>query len=389
MNAQATKALDRATQRARDPSLAPPAPRVAATRAVAIGDPQASAARFFEVLAAHGLLGDDGRLAPDAGLVSMGDHFDIDVADRARGQADGVQILAWLAAHAPTQVTILFGNHDAARVMELATVDDARFAEAAAAGRAIDDLPRADRAPATAAFRARFPELATPGYAARDYNAFTVAQRALVQALLLRGRFALATTARVRGRRALLTHAGVTHDQLALLGGAPAPEALAAALDRRLADAVAAVADDWAAARPRALSLAPLHVAGADGQEGGGLLYHRPADPDRPGADPAWERGPRGARRFDPRRLPRGLAQVVGHTGHSKAAHELARWCGPEVDARPGGVRTLRVTPDDQVSYRRGVHLGDPGDAILVMVDPEMRRAPTAAAVELLELEPA
>ncbi|MCE9580682.1 MAG: hypothetical protein K8W52_46605, partial [Deltaproteobacteria bacterium] len=160
-----------------------------------------------------------------------------------------------------------------------------------------------------------------------------------------------------------------------------------AALDRHLATAVAAVADDWAAGRPRALSLAPLHAAGADGQEGGGLLYHRPADPDRPGADPAWEQTARGARRFDPRRLPRGLAQVVGHTGHSKAAHELARWCAPDADPRPGGVRTLRVTADDQVSYRRGVELGDGDDAVVVMVDPEMRRMATAAEVELLELD--
>ncbi|MCE9579301.1 MAG: transcriptional regulator, partial [Deltaproteobacteria bacterium] len=218
-------ALARADAIVRDPSILGAAPPAAPSRAVAIGDPQATAARFFEVLAAHDLLGADGWLAPHVRLTSMGDHFDIDVADRAIGQGDGVRILAWLAAHAPAQVTLLFGNHDAARVMELAHVSDARFTEAAALGRAIDALPKRDRGPATAEFRARFPELATPGYAARDYNAFTEAQRALVQRLLVRGRFALATTARVRGRQALFTHAGVTRDQLALLDADRAPAA--------------------------------------------------------------------------------------------------------------------------------------------------------------------
>jgi hypothetical protein len=104
-------------------AAAPAAPR----RVFAIGDPQTSADRFFSALAAHGLLGDDGWLRADVRLISMGDHFDYHVPERDRARVEGVLLLGWLAAHARDRVRILAGNHDLARVMEFATVDDARF----------------------------------------------------------------------------------------------------------------------------------------------------------------------------------------------------------------------------------------------------------------------
>jgi hypothetical protein len=359
-------------------------------RRVAIGDPQTTAARFFAVLARHGLLAEDGWLRDDVGVISMGDHFDIDVAERARAQVEGVSILGWLAAHAREQVTILLGNHDAARVMELATTTDERFQAAAALGRTILATPKPGRVELTAQFRARFPELPTPGYAARDYNSFTEEQRALVRRLLLARRYTLATTASLQpGLTALFTHAGVTSAQLDQLAGVDPRDAaaIAQALQARLEAACASVEHDWAAGGDTALSLAPLHIPGVDGQEGGGLLYHRPADPDRPDADRAWEATAACPRRFDPRRLPRGLAQVIGHTGHSKAFRELPRWREPGMDDRPGGLRTLRVTAADAVTYRRGVHVGEADDAIAVMIDPEMRHVASPADVELLELQ--
>lgn len=357
-------------------------------RFVAIGDPQSSAERFFGALAAHGLLGDDGWLAREVRLVSMGDHFDYHVPEREAARVEGVRILEWLAAHDRDHVAILFGNHDAARVMELATIDDARFAEAAELARAITELPRDQRAGGEAAFAARFPELATPGYAARDYNAFTVEQRALVQRLLLAGRFQLAATAAVLGAPALLTHAGVTKRELAALGlpDDAHPQTIADALEDRLARAVAEVASDWRADRSTPLSLEPLHIAGAAGEEGGGLLYHRPSDPERPGADLSWEQG-HAPRRYDPRcDLPRGLVQVIGHTGHRKASKEMPRWRWPDDDDAPGGVRTLRVAADGAVTYRRGVHRGAPDDAIVYMTDPEMHYVSRPADVAMLEL---
>ena len=45
-------------------------------RHVAIGDPQASFETFVRILDGHGLLDDEGALASDVHLVSMGDHFD-------------------------------------------------------------------------------------------------------------------------------------------------------------------------------------------------------------------------------------------------------------------------------------------------------------------------
>ena len=170
-----------------------------ATRRVAIGDPQSSSERFFGALAAHHLLGDDGWLRRDVHLVAMGDYFDYRVAEREAGRVEGVLILGWLAAHAPDHVTILLGNHDVIRVIEFGTISDERFREAADAAAPIVNLPRADRAKAEAAFLQRFSDVPTPGYAARDFNAFTVEQRTLIQRLLLADRCVLATTGSVLG----------------------------------------------------------------------------------------------------------------------------------------------------------------------------------------------
>jgi hypothetical protein len=358
-------------------------------RRVAIGDPQSSSERFFGALAAHGLLGADGWLRADVRLVAMGDYFDYRVAEREQGRVEGVLILGWLAAHAPEHVTILFGNHDAARVMEFATIDDARFRAAARAATPVVELPRGERAAGEAQFLRDFPEIATPGYAARDFNAFTVEQRALVQRLLLAERFSLATTASVLGVPVLMTHAGITRRELDYLCVRDHHvHTIAAALQLRLAGAVRTVAEAWRAGEPMALSLEPLHVAGAAGAEGGGMLYHRPADPERPDADPVWESGGRARRKYDPRtELPRGLAQVVGHTGHTKACKEMPRWRADDCDDARGGVRTLRVDARGIATYRRGVHAAERRDAVLYMTDPEMHYVAGPDEVAILELD--
>ncbi|MEO8701059.1 MAG: hypothetical protein ABI867_13505 [Kofleriaceae bacterium] len=359
------------------PALAMP------SRIVAIGDPQASAARFFGALAAHGLLGDAGWLRGDARLVAMGDYFDFPGDDAPEA---GVLILGWLAAHAPEHVAIVFGNHEAARVMELASVTDARFREAAIAARPIAKLTGDARDTAEAKFARAFPEVATPGYAARDYSSFTGEQRDLVKRTLVAGRLVLAATAAIHGEPALITHAGVTERELALLALPDRhPQTIADALNERLRAAIDHVAPAWRAGELAALSLEPLHVAGAGGEEGGGLLYHRPSDPDRPGADQAWEHAVRAPRRYDPRALPRGLVQIVGHTGHKKAAQEMPRWLTAGDSDGRGGVRTLRVT-DAGVSYRRGIHPGAPGDAVVYMTDPEMHYVDAPADVAILDL---
>ena len=388
-------------------------------RVFAIGDPQTSAERFFGALAARGLVGDDGWLRPGVQLISMGDHFDYHVPERDRARVEGVLILGWLAAHPRDRVRILAGNHDLARVMELAATDDARFLAAGDFAREIYAAPAAEQDALEAEFHRRYPEIPTPGYAGRDYNAFTVEQRELVKRMLLAGRFDLALAARTRGGvPVLLTHAGVTARQLAELGMPEErdPRAIAGALNARLGAAVAAVAEDWRRGGLAALSLEPLHIAGKDGEEGGGMLYHRPADPERPGASASWELNARAPRRYHPRELPRGLAQVVGHTGHQKAYKELPRWREAGMDDRRGGLRTLLVAADGGVEYRRGTHgLDESGagggagggggergrsgqrgggeDAIVWMIDPEMHYVPSSddvAVLELLELlEPA
>lgn len=341
-----------------------------------MGDPQAPFAKVLAVLDRHAALDGD-RLADDVVLVSIGDHFDYDHRDPETAGLEGLRVLGWLASHAPAQVLLLLGNHDAARVMELATLSDAEFARARALARAIDAAP--DDAAARAAYAAEFPTLPPPGVVARDYASFCAAQRELVIELLLAGRFHLALAGELGGRAALLTHAGVTARELALLGrsAADGAAAIAAALDGHLAAAVERVRADWERGVPAPLSLAPLHVTGGDGREGGGLLYHRPSnpasgstfDPERP-------------RRYDPRTLPAGLVQIAGHSGHAKCVHELGAWCSRRALARAhGGIRTLRVA-GGTVTYDLGI--GD-GASDLILIDGELRRVP-AAEVDLLEL---
>lgn len=361
-------------------------------RTFVMGDPQAPFAKVLEVLSWHRALDGD-RLAADVVLVSIGDHFDYDLRNPGVCAREGLQTLRWLASHDPEQVVLLFGNHDAARVMELALLGDDEFERARLLARSIDETERTAGSEAAAErtrteFVPAFPELPPPGVIGRDYASFTTEQRALVQELLLTGRFRLACTAELPdGRDALLTHAGVTKRELAMLGNPTADaRAIAGALEATFAAAVDAVRADWQRGLSAPLSLEPLHVTGARGEEGGGLLYHRPSNPDRENADKAWGLAPTRPRRFDPRTLPAGVTQVVGHSGHAKCVYELGPWVAEAAKARKhGGIRTLRVD-GERVHYDLGVAPRSPdATAELILIDGELRRVP-ATDVALLPL---
>jgi hypothetical protein len=360
-------------------------------RCLVMGDPQAPFAKVLEVLERHGLLAGD-RLAPDVVLVSIGDHFDYDLHNPTVAGREGLQLLRWLAGHDPAQVILMLGNHDVSRVMELAQLTDEQFEAARTLARSIDETERT-AGDAAAKQRTRdefvpaFPELPPPGVLGRDYASFTTEQRALVQELLLAGRFHLARTAELPdGRIALMTHAGVTTRELGMLGHDGAdPQAIAAALEMQLRSAVDAVRADWLRGTCTPLSLAPLHVPGARGEEGGGLLYHRPSNPDQPDADKAWALAPTRPRRFDPRTLPAGMTQIAGHSGHAKCVHELGPWVAESAKQRKhGGIRTLRVQ-GDRVTYEMGISPRADDAADLILVDGELRRVP-ANDVGLLAL---
>ena len=200
------------------PTPAAKLPSASPTRCFAIGDPQATAAQFFGALETAGILGDDGFLAPDALLVSIGDHFDFKFPDPDEAGLEGLAILSWMAAHSPAQVRILFGNHDLARVQEMGALDDATFRRARALGRQAKSKDAAEAGAAREAFEVEFPDFPSPEVAGRDYSSYSTAQRGLVQALLLEGRAGLATTARLGDGEALLTHAGVSLRDLQVLG---------------------------------------------------------------------------------------------------------------------------------------------------------------------------
>jgi hypothetical protein len=354
-----------------------------------LGDPQASFAAVMGLLSRYDLLTADGRLRSHAHVISIGDHFDYDLRAPQVSGREGLAVLRWLASHPPDRVTLLFGNHDAARVCELALVTDREFAEARALALELEETKRtqgraAAKARERAEFLPRFP-ISTYGLVSRDYASFTTEQRDLVVELLLAGRFHLALTGTLSdGREALVTHAGVTDREVELLGVAPRPRALAASLEQLLADAIAARREDWQRGTITPLSLEPVSQAGAPGEEAGGLLAHRPTNPDRDGADLDWEFPRARPRRFAPRELPGGLTQVAGHTNHAMCLRELAAWASTAACAEPhAGIRTLRASAS-AITYDLGVLPPADDAADLILIDGELRDPANHA--ELLEL---
>lgn len=308
-----------------------------------MGDPQAPFARVLGVLRRHGLLDETGprpHIAAHARLLSIGDHFDWggkSAVERAAVATDGEACLRFLSSHAADHVVVLAGNHDLARVGELFDVDDATFAslqeaadqhyfETASAAHEGDYFRRCAFLPSTE-------------MVARDLSTFRTSQRTLVLGLLRRRRLRLAHAE----SGLLFTHAGVTRKALWRLGldeGA-SPDAIASGLNGALD---AAVDECLRGRRQRPLLIPGLHRP-ADGiGEGDGILYHRPT----------WVDGDQWLepRRFDPRKLPRGLWQVVGHVRDARCVKSLREWSEPK-QAELGILRHLIVV-DGQPVYRHG-----------------------------------
>lgn len=341
----------------------------------ALGDPQTTYARFLETLDRARLLEDGRRLRRGVRLLSMGDHFDFAPPpgwSQASVSTSGEQILSWLSEHPPEQVTILLGNHDVSRVMELYRMTDAEFTLA----RKQSASSKLDKS----AFFERFPDLPSPGIAGRDYSAFRVSQREQVQQLLLSGRAKLACVVETpEGDRGLATHAGVTLDELRALkiSGERDPARIARRLNALLSERVEAVRGAWERGEAAPLDLSPLHRTGRAGQEGGGLLYKRPQT--APFDD--WDAG---GRRFHPRRLPPGLLQICGHTHHKKCRELMPDEAGPlSVEAVGGRLRSISVRDKKGVRYAVGLTPPRPGQATLWMTDGRMNHSDR---VELLRL---
>ncbi len=383
VRAALARAREDARAFARDPAAtlaaaqAAPAAGARALR-VAMGDPQAPLPRVLEILDRHDLLGDDGRVHPRAALVSMGDHFDWGASDeRSFAAESGYALLAWLAAHPAGQVTILVGNHDLARVGELAPFDDKTFREAQDEAFALRRIPmsQAGRAQRRHEFLTAHPSLPSVGVAVRDLSTFEVRQRALVEALLRGGRLRAAHAA---ADDLLLIHAGVTPEDLAGIdyAGDPAhaPD-VARALQRVFDDAVAA----WDGATP--WTLAPLYRPGSYAHgESRGIFVQRPADP-AVGELPLFQGPPR--RRFDPRALAPGLVQATGHIRDQKCRELMPVWSDDEAPF-DGPLRHL-WTDGRRIQYRRGAPPGEAG-AVLLFTDGGMNHAPPAR-YELLDLD--
>jgi hypothetical protein len=353
-------------------ALAEPSPPERRLR-VAIGDPQADLTRFLAILDHHGLLTDSGWLRPDVQLVSVGDHFDWGKAHEREAVArSALQLVAWLAAHPADQVVILAGNHDLGRVGELADFTDATFAEAQVEADRIYDGDDTDEL-RERAFLSRFPQVPTVELVSRDFSAFREEQRAWVTHLLRNRRLRAAYAA---GSDLLVLHAGVTREDLEVVGVAEEHHSDARKVADALNQALDAAVDAWQGGR---LVVPRLHHPGsADYGEGRGIFYHRPSllpeEAERTRVTPR--------RRFDPRRLPSGLTQVVGHT-RDKRSRELLRLPG---EVRDGVLRHLS-TDGTRVAYAHGTpREAQTREAVLIFTDGGMRESPVEA-YELLDLD--
>ncbi len=306
-------------------------------------------------------------------LVSVGDHFDYGKQqEREAAAQSALRLVAWLAAHPADQVIILAGNHDLGRVGEMADFTDASFAQAQAEADRLYDGEDTDEA-REREFLARYPQVPTVELVSRDFGNFREVQRTWVTHLLRERRLRVAYAA---GPDLLVLHAGVTREDLGTVGISEDRHtdafAVADALNRALDAAVAS----WTGGR---FVIPGLHHPGrADYGEGRGIFYHRPSL--RPDEAERTRVTPR--RRFDPRRLPLGLTQVLGHT-RDKRSRELL--CLPG-EVRDGVLRHL-VTDGNQLAYAHGPPTRtSPGEAVLIFTDGGMRECPIEA-YELLDLD--
>jgi len=294
----------------------------------------------------------------------MGDHFDWGAAaDAERAAADGVALFSWLAAHAPDHVTMIAGNHDLGRVGELAFFDDATFRDVRTKARAAYDEkdPSKSRAMEVELVQ-EHPALPSAELAARDFAAFCVKQRELVASAIDAGRL---VAARAWNDHVLLLHAGITDRELDVLGlvgeERQSAQSIAAALNAALHDARIG----------RPLTMPGLHEPGSSAHgEGGGMFYHRPTSRRVPDGN---------RRRFDPRTMPKGLTQVVGHIGDEKCRELMPAWSSG--DTLDGVVRTLSLD-DSEPIYRIGIHQGS---TRVIFTDGGMNRTPSSR-YQLLDL---
>jgi Calcineurin-like phosphoesterase len=343
-------------------------------RRVAIGDPQAPLLQFLSILDANRLLGEDGRLAEDVYLVSLGDHFDWGTnVQRQQATREGLELLAWLAAHPADQVTLLLGNHDLARVGEMVRFEDDSFEQVQEeATRIYTARPWNFRQ--EKAFLDSHPGLSSIEVAARDFACFNERQRDLVRSLLLAGRFQTATAIDVDF---LLCHAGFTEADLKTAGIRSEADA------EQIANAMNACLDlavkNWNGLEP--LSIDGLHLPGSGHlQEGKGIFYHRP---EFVGGPPRARESL--VRRFDPRTLPKGITQVVGHTRDLKCRKLLGSWADSKKTPE-GALRFLR-TDGQKVHYAPGVlEKMNTRQGALIFADANMGSV-RASTYQLLDLD--
>jgi hypothetical protein len=117
-----------------------------------------------------------------------------------------------------------------------------------------------------------------------------------------------------------------------------------------------------------------VHVPGNDRREGRGIFYHRASNPHQERTPDRFEGPP--YRRFDARRLPTGITQVVGHTADEKCRNMLGDWAD-SAPATPGILRHLRTDGRKEVKYVHGTPAEEEAkSATMIFIDGLMAKVP-------------
>jgi hypothetical protein len=367
----------------------------------AVGDPQTSALKFFEILHHHGLLAHTGWLRSDCGLIVCGDYFDFkprpedpsfDTLKKKREWMgnQGLMILKWLTTHPLDHIVVLIGNHDVARVCELDAFDDERFDKAYDLGvELLSDVRegRLHQEEAQRVFYEAYPRLVSPRIALEYFPAFQARQKEFLRRLLQLRRVQITAHGSIRGRKpVLITHAGITTQTLThlQLKHSTAPEHICLEMNRFFFNKAALSLQGWRLGRSSPLDLKPLVLPTTREQVGGGVLSHRPIDPNTC-RDPKLLRGLTPAR-YDPRDLPHGLTQIIGHVGHEKCVEAMPRWLdNKNTHKKLGNIRTLQIHKD-KVHYNYCFVANQQIDTSIFMIDGLMQKC-MSQDYEILPLE--
>ena len=319
-------------------------------------------------------------------LIVVGDMFDFH-PHTSNAAKEGLLFLAWCAAHDSSQIDLIFGNHDYARVSCYQNTTFEMFDTIASKVEVHEDLDSPqERRQFRIDLENRYPNY-PPLYAVKDYKDFDPDQVKLVKKLLKNNRFLIASCEKLLDQTpALLSHTGFTkawiRDHLKLESSDHT--GIQKAMQDFLNERVKKVLPSWGTTHSEPLDLMPWGNRWTATEMFCGGLVHRPTCfPRKHHLDYGFDLPL--SRETQPYDFA-DTVQIVGHTSHLWSKMYPNEWVTPTArKATLGPIRNLSWTKD-KITYDIGNKVV-PAEGQLFCVDSTMGKA-SFNQVELLELIP-